>query len=338
MKAETESPQNERSGGVDEVLKLCFFRSISAEVPCGSKRRVTIALFTEFRESISAYINMCEISAVVSCDSQKNYACALVHRGDSKCVFEFSAPTTPCTFRLKFSAVHDSVSILVVPLISDLIQAICQESCARSAVTFAEYHPYRVDGCPQEIVIFEEFGSTLGSHVWDSAVVITKNLPKILKACEVPVEAVVLELGAGCSLVGIAMTVLRAARRVFVTDLSAQLPFMQRNIEINRCEGVVVASVLDWSNTEQTLSLMESISEDIDLIVAADVLYDLAAAEALFHVLRKASSPNKTCILIGQKIRSNRHSAVFDVRVVPGFSAVEIMREANVIVWKLMLV
>ena len=327
-----------RSGSIDEILKLCFFRNISAVVPCGGKKRVTVALFTEFRENISADINMCEISAVLSSDYHKDTICELVHRGDSKFIFEFRAPSAPCTFRLSFTAVHSSESTLVVPLISATIQAVPQDSCICNDAMFEEHHQYNIDGCSRKIIISEEFGTTLGSHVWDSAVVITRNLVRILKACEVPVDSVVLELGAGCSLVGIALATLPSARKVLVTDLAPQLPFMQKNIEINRCGDLVVPSILDWSSGEQISGLLGSISEEIDLIVAADVLYDLAAAEALFHVLRKVSSPKKTRIIIGQKIRQNRHSTMFDVTSVPGFCAVEVMREANVIVWKLMLV
>lgn len=104
----------------------------------------------------------------------------------------------------------------------------------------------------------EGFAST----VWDSAVVLAKYLESI----DLNGKTVV-ELGAGCGLPGIAAVCL-GARTVHLTDLAANLPLLRRNAERNVAPYArrrLVVAPLVWGE--------EYAAEDVDYVLAADVLY-----------------------------------------------------------------
>eukprot|EP00873_Tetraselmis_striata_P003393 jgi/Tetstr1/423657/TSEL_014292.t1 len=89
----------------------------------------------------------------------------------------------------------------------------------------------------------------------------------------------VLELGAGCGFVGLALAADGA--RVTVTDVARLLPLLERNARLaNRKGGRVTAAVLDWG-----LPIPGDLKPDFALVVGCDLLYDSASPEALSAVV-----------------------------------------------------
>jgi predicted nicotinamide N-methyase len=145
---------------------------------------------------------------------------------------------------------------LILPLLTGCFNVISQDQIAliRSAVPVLTN--YRVFN---GILIEEDYGKTLGSHIYDSSISIIRYLLKqkvsddstILKRPELStIESqhnVALELGAGCGLVSIWLSKESSMHRVIATDMACQLPLMTRNIARNGAQDRCTARELDWS-------------------------------------------------------------------------------------------
>ena len=106
----------------------------------------------------------------------------------------------------------------------------------------------------------------------------------------------VVEIGSGCGLVGITAAVL-GARSVTLTDILAQQPHLDRNIEINRhlWEGLctrVESGVLQFgdirvSYRSVTSKCHESAENEVifDVVLGADIGYDLSLHEPIARTL-----------------------------------------------------
>ena len=113
----------------------------------------------------------------------------------------------------------------------------------------------------------------------------------------------VVEIGSGCGLVGITAAVL-GARSVTLTDILAQQPHLDRNIEINRpqWEGLckrVESGVLQFgdirvSNRSVTSKYHESAENEInfDVVLGADIGYDLSLHEPIARTLSYLLGPD----------------------------------------------
>jgi hypothetical protein len=224
-------------------------------------------------------------------------------------------------------------------------------------------------GAAGVIEIQEERGLTMGSHVWDSAVVVFHLLPSLLPTLLTPQQLkrqgqrglVAVELGAGVGLTGLQLARLGLFSRVFLTDLAAQVPLTQQNIALNapHChvatssdadsrsegsedEGVAVAVTaveLDWLSADSLESFRQQHlrGRPVDLITAADVLYSPSLAAALFAVLRALATPGHTVVLLAQKLRGEQGAAGVDVAAEPGLRVWKLREACGVLVYKIMV-
>ncbi len=221
-----------------------------------------------------------------------------------------------------------------------------------------------------QLIIREEYGATLGSHVYDSAVVLlrylrsvwtsdTSTLRSVLRMDSLPLSDVaaptrsdvVIELGAGCALVGLwlqrALQNAHCCPEIFVTDLRCQEQLIHRNIKANGATEHCHFQELSWGDWEQAAQLKQRITsvcgcDTVQLVVAADVLYDKAAAKLMFSTYWTLATPGITKLLLAQKVRCNSSDStgsqqpLVDVKEEKGFATAEIVyQEANVIVWLL---
>jgi len=230
---------------------------------------------------------------------------------------------------------------------------------------------------PVKVLIKEDYGATIGSHIWDSSLILCEYMHKSgiglgyssLATDDDGCVSVCLELGAGVGVVG--LYVAKAARRrslVVLTDIQRQMAYLNTNIALNSHPGLTqarcVSMVLDWNSIPDDLngaagntpcsyrdeivtlhretvdpsarsSVCQSSYPVIDLIVAADVLYDQTATDGLFRTLRCFATAGRTDILIAQKIRGA--DTLVDISAVPGFISELVHEECNVLVFKLSL-
>jgi len=174
------------------------------------------------------------------------------------------------------------------------------------------------------IIVREEYGATLGSHVYDSTIVMMHFLKeKFASMPSLEFQGTVLELGSGCGLLGFWLASFYT--KVYLTDKSSQMKMLRENTELNGPEMAekVCCAELEWGDglgfggefktSPSGPALRERISSHqlqlpLKLIVAADVFYDRKAANALFQVLddfTTAATIPPPRIILAQKLRSD---------------------------------
>lgn len=112
-------------------------------------------------------------------------------------------------------------------------------------------------------------GDSLGHKTWGSAYLLAQHLHSISLPPAQP-NSIVLELGAGTGLVGLAAALVWS-RPVVLTDLSEIVPNLATNIALNEhLGGEVRCAVLDWSEPAK----FELGDSRATVVIAADPVYD----------------------------------------------------------------
>lgn len=196
--------------------------------------------------------------------------------------------------------------------------------------------------CPP-MIIKEDYGTTLGSHVYDCSIILIRYLQLSLRSSCLDAGRsnrpyrTMIDLGAGTGIVSVWMS--RWCNEVIATDKSYQLPLIQTNADINHTTNVRVLP-LDWEDQAAVGSLSGELGDQIDLIIAADVLYDKDAAKLLLKTINTLISSSRNIgieVLIAQKIRKGNASvAASELQLMDGLQGHAVHVEANVIVWKFM--
>jgi predicted nicotinamide N-methyase len=346
--AVTTSPPAPASASALCLYRICLTRALHAHYSSSSSstKQIAIELAAEFRDTRaeSSLLQQCSFDVgIYSLTSGMllDPATVAVRRHkiakNNRIVFDLHFPDIVGQYRLQVLGYCDRVGgVVLIPLESETFE-IVSVIPANSSVLLGAYWKYDILGNKplKSISIREEFGSTLGSHVWDSALVFTRHLKYCLSSCEPMVRRLAVELGAGCGLAGIALTT-ESFERVVLTDKECNLPYMNSNIILNNCESIATAETLDWSSRSDIDWFQASNGGLVDLILAADVLYDLEAAIYLFDVIRQLATCDHTNIILGQKIRPvGPDCKRFDISTLADFKADIILVEANVIIWKI---
>lgn len=199
------------------------------------------------------------------------------------------------------------------------------------------------------IIIKEDYGSTVGSHIYDCSIIFIKFLEVFLSQSLESSRQMALELGAGCGLLSIWLA--KRFQHVYSTDQENILSLLQYNLTLNMCEqSNVEVSELNWADetiVRKRATLMNEKGK-IDLIVAGDIFYDLSIIDNFFSTMEILVEYNPTaCILVAQKIRlkdrqegidselDDKRTSFRDMCAIRKFSAVEQHSEAYVIIWRL---
>ena len=187
---------------------------------------------------------------------------------------------------------------------------------------------------------------------------------------------IVVELGAGTGLCGIFISKIFDNSLVYITDRKSQISLIEDNIRLNsdyldaekntfskasssstlssevrmmtaapsiKDSSLIsgptsLAFELDWQSQTDILSFKTQIAESrIDLILAADVLYDHNLSRALFALIEQLQIDSKTRILIAQKLRGDdSHQQVTSSYVenrLDQYCITRVWEEARVVVW-----
>ncbi|KAJ5175261.1 uncharacterized protein N7482_001138 [Penicillium canariense] len=177
--------------------------------------------------------------------------------------------------------------------------------------------------------IWEETGNSIARHIWDAALAAVIFLEQVITGTEKSMPALsqsltprrsplqVVELGAGCGIVGIALATMLANCEVLLTDLPEVSEIVTRNI--NDASPKPSASIkfqtLDWD--EPTPNLTRG---PIDLIVVSDCTYNADSLPALVSVLDRLvrGSPGAV-VLVALKRRHDSEAVFFDLMRTAGF-------------------
>lgn len=118
----------------------------------------------------------------------------------------------------------------------------------------------------------EQSYAALGTTVWDGSIALAKMFDnQITFPPEDFKNYRVLELGAGCGLVGIYLCLL-GAKRTVITDQQCCIPTLNKNIELNVTKDMISsikAQEYSWGKSVDNLTK----NGVFDLVVAAEVLY-----------------------------------------------------------------
>lgn len=168
------------------------------------------------------------------------------------------------------------------------------------------------------LTIREETGDSIARHVWDASLGFLMYLQQIAsKSSHVrhvietstrkPIK--VLELGAGCGVVGIALAQLYPCD-MLLTDLDEAIEILQTNIKLASIKSgsTLRAEVLDWS-----MELQDSINVKYDLVIVSDCIYNPDSSVHLVETLQRLArlSP-QAIILVGFKRRHYADDVFFD--------------------------
>ncbi|RMD44267.1 hypothetical protein DV735_g807, partial [Chaetothyriales sp. CBS 134920] len=168
--------------------------------------------------------------------------------------------------------------------------------------------------------VLEETGDSIARHIWDASLGFLQYFDRVLATAEPTSELQrllsrkqkrplrVIELGAGCGIVGIAFAQL-AKSDVLLTDLDVALDILTSNIRLaSPAPGShLEASMLDWS--EQ----LASTSTQYDLILVSDCIYNPDSSMHLVETLERLSKQSPVpLILVGYKHRHSADQLFFD--------------------------
>ena len=142
-----------------------------------------------------------------------------------------------------------------------------------------------------------------GRFIWHGTTAVLKLL-RSSETEEIPrlqvADKVILELGCGLGVVGLACA--RAgARKVVLTDYDKELLCAcQRSIALNSLEHIVSTLHLDWNSVSSGMLPEDLKTDTIDIVIGADIIYDADHAQSVLGALCQflQSGRAKAAILI----------------------------------------
>jgi len=152
----------------------------------------------------------------------------------------------------------------------------------------------------------EDVEENVGRFIWPTAMPMMKHiheniLPSFTK------NMILIELGAGCGLLGMGLATTHKFHKVIITDHDDL--WLHRNLDLNAdvLGEEVMAARLDWGNTcevDNVSTLIQEACKSVDgpnvMILASDVLYNHNSHNKLAHALHKLTSHNvPTRIVVG---------------------------------------
>lgn len=149
----------------------------------------------------------------------------------------------------------------------------------------------------------DDVEENVGRFIWPTALPMMKYIREEILPSSTE-DTVVIELGAGCGLLGMGLAAHHKFHRVIITDHDDV--WLQRNFHLNsNVLGLeVLCTRLDWGNADEVEAVSNMIHQTNGgirelLIVASDVLYNHSSHRKLAYTLHKLSQDITTRILIG---------------------------------------
>ncbi|CAL9205120.1 unnamed protein product [Musa hybrid cultivar] len=138
-----------------------------------------------------------------------------------------------------------------------------------------------------------------GAVMWDSGIVLGKFLEHAVDSGTLSLHGKrVVELGAGCGLVGCIAALLGAD--VMLTDLPDRLKLLKKNVDLNvegwNKRGSARVSELTWGDDIDT----ELLDPMPDIVLGSDVVYSEAAVDDLLSTLKQICGCHTTVFVAGE--------------------------------------
>eukprot|EP00026_Physarum_polycephalum_P014095 Phypoly_transcript_14569.p1 GENE.Phypoly_transcript_14569~~Phypoly_transcript_14569.p1 ORF type:complete len:200 (+),score=23.42 Phypoly_transcript_14569:359-958(+) len=162
------------------------------------------------------------------------------------------------------------------------------------------------------------------STLWDASVVLSRYLCTLDQ--NLLSKKRVVELGAGCGLVGVIAA--KQGADVIITDMQEYIPLINQNINANlqlvgQNGGSAIAATLDWGNLDK---IQTKFSPPVDYILGSDIVYALQGFEDLVKTLN-CLADSKTEVLIAYEHRWKDVEGYFLELVEKSFTVTKILFE-----------
>ncbi|RDL41884.1 uncharacterized protein BP5553_01863 [Venustampulla echinocandica] len=198
-----------------------------------------------------------------------------------------------------------------------------------------------------QLHIWEETGESIARHIWDAGLVLSsyltsisnpssecpslsEKLPKLpaLQNALTQNDIHVLELGAGCGVVGITVShAFPNISQIILTDLPEATEILSHNLSpsilkplLSQTHAKITQQVLDWSSP-----LPPNIKDTKwQLVVVADCTYNPDVVPDLVNTLRRIAEGNRDLlVLLAMKVRHESEMVFFDLMEKGGFAVRE---------------
>ena len=253
--------------GATKVYRLQFRRSIQAVVTAGTVLSYEVICCSEFNEPVGLdltysvvmckqanEINVLNLGSGINVEGFKK-----VRKPGGITVIKHHAPAEPGFYNVAVAPREKQDGHILLPVYSDVFMVLNCDEYSQYIQSTSSFVPrllgcYRAFRCSsQTVLIKEEYGSTLGSHIYDSSVVLVRYIESHLlslfdmtKCDEHFGKRVILELGAGCGMVGLYL----AALLSFTTTTSATIDDDKSGLRVNSSSKQLMEQSVD-APTEQ---------------------------------------------------------------------------------------
>jgi predicted nicotinamide N-methyase len=172
------------------------------------------------------------------------------------------------------------------------------------------------------IAIHEDYGETMGSHIWDAPILLSFALlhaaaSQVAEDNAASRHGRMLELGAGCGLFATVYALRYCSRTMLLTERDESLALLTSNLRHN-CSSVSSQSLsvvvpLTWGEPLGSALCPDEIAH-VDTVFAFDVLYHWASHEALLTTIEaiRQASRGLSSVIIAHKHRGKMTSTALE--------------------------
>ena len=252
---------------------------------------------------------------------------------------KFDVPIRPSQTALRMHVTTETtlkaIEMAIMPTIIDVWSySFGQEDGTRAALVVERRLWLAADECVQ---IWEETGDSIARHIWDAALgtlacleqtasdsrddAPLPILQELLGEAGMP-EMNVIELGAGCGIVGIALAQIFPNVRVLLTDLEDGQEMLEMNMKVARTThgSSLRNTILDWESPR----VRRQIPPKAGLVIVSDCTYNADSSPALCKVLAEIASVSPDVkVLLSMKRRHESEAVFFDLIKKAGFRLLE---------------
>eukprot|EP01040_Poterioochromonas_malhamensis_P000406 gene406-438_t len=291
---------------IKAILRLQLKRNLQKSLQIDKKYRICVFLSSEFHETVDFIPTVDYQLKLINAQGEQSasikFKVVSKTRVETNIDFKIEG-TTEGEWRLFVEALHEShesEEYILLPFISDFFR-LTSAGALLSTYELASLCNYRLITAARTLTsesyvsiwTKEEYGLTIGSHIYDSSVVLIHYLSSLSECFENKIELShnIVELGSGCGLVSL-YCILAHQCTAISTDRKDQLGLLAENFDVNQIMDKRKIVEFDWNIPDQFQSLKSELLDiftrpetRLNYILAADVLYDASVIHQFLRIL-----------------------------------------------------
>ncbi len=193
---------------------------------------------------------------------------------------------------------------------------------------------YRIDKDTM-IKIYQDHQEACGQHtggiVWETSYLLLNYLRETYSKGKYSCGNTVLEVGAGCGLLGLGIYHSKIAKQVIMTETDLVLPNLTRNVEKNYSKKTdkVRVCALDWTCYKKDCENSIIAPHSIDMIVGTDVVFSTRYVRPLLETLQYLAHQETIILLCLQERCPDSHRLLLDSAEQYGLMIHEISKQVT---------